>query len=121
MNFLSIPIWVTVLAVAAQYYLVRRPQRWLGFFIPLLYLALSVITAVQVLQSGDTSFGSVTVTALVAFLMGNMNTVLLLVEYAMRDSDFPSTLIAMFLSYIAMTLLFAVISAVFLYVFGGTF
>lgn len=122
MNILPVPAWmVLIIAIALQYYLVRRQERWLSFIIPAFYLIIATVTAVQVLQSGDLTFGNVFVTAMVAFLMNNVNTVLMLVEYVKRDSDLPSTLIAMFLSYIVMSLVFAGISAVFLYVFGGTF
>lgn len=122
MNILPVPAWmVLIAAIALQYYLVRRQERWVSFIIPGIYLIIATVTAVQVMQSGDLTFDNVVVTAIVAFLMNNVNTVLMLVMYAKRESDLPSTLIAMFLSYIVMSLVFAGISAIFLYVFGGTF
>ena len=122
MNILPVPAWmVLIAAIALQYHLVRRQERWVSFIIPGIYLIIATVTAVQVMQSGDLTFDNVVVTAIVAFLMNNVNTVLMLVMYAKRESDLPSTLIAMFLSYIVMSLVFAGISAIFLYVFGGTF
>ena len=50
--------WVVVIVFfILQYNLVRRPQRWLSFVLPAVYVIFAVLNVVQVVQAGEVILG----------------------------------------------------------------
>lgn len=68
-----------------QYFLVKRPQKWLGFVLPAIYFVLSIKSAIDVVQNGEAILGSVLTTALFVFFTGNFMTAMLLTVYWKRN------------------------------------
>lgn len=96
-------------AFALQYYLVRRPQKWLSLPLPCASVALAALNAVMSARTGDSVLGGAVVTALFVFIVSNMNTVLLGVIYWKRDSGLGPTLGTMIFAWISMLLLYSVV------------
>ncbi len=93
-------------AFALQYYLVRKPQKWLSLLLPCVFVGLAAYNAVMSAQSGESIFSSPLATGLFVFVVSNMNTVLLGVIYLKRNSSVASTMGAVAFSWIAMLLLY---------------
>lgn len=98
--------WIMLIVILMlQFYLVKRPQKWCSFVLPSIYFALSIINAVYVMQAGEFIVGSTFITVLLVFIMGNFETLLLLIIYFRRGAGVGTTLVTIFFVYLAGTLI----------------
>lgn len=105
--------WIVMIAfLALQYYLVRKPQRWLSFILPAVYVIFAILNVIHVVQVGEIIVGGVVGTALLTFFIGMMIPVLLLVIYSRREASLASTLITVFCVYLAFELIFILAATV---------
>lgn len=102
--------WIVVIAFfVLQYNLVRRPQRWLSFVLPAVYVILAILNVVQVVQAGEVILGGLFSTALFTFFVGMITPVLLLIIYFRRKDSLATTLITVFFVYLAVELIIALV------------
>ena len=100
--------WVVVIVFfILQYNLVRRPQRWLSFVLPAVYVIFAVLNVVQVVQA--VILGGLFGTALFTFFVGMITPVLLLIIYFRRKDSLAVTLITVFFVYLAFELIIALV------------
>ena len=105
--------WVMMIAfLALQYYLVRKPQRWLSFILPAVYVIFAILNVIHVVRVGEIIVGGIVGTALLTFFIGMMIPVLLLVIYSRREASLASTLITVFCVYLAFELIFILVATV---------
>ena len=93
-----------------QYFLVKRPQRWLSFVLPAIYLALAIKNTVSAVLSGEVILGGVIGTAIIVFLAGNVMTILLLEIWLKRGKDKTEIVFSVFLTYIICSGLFMLVT-----------
>ena len=55
-----------------QYFLAKRPQKWMAFILPALYFGLSIRDVVLSVQNGAVIFGGSIGTALITFFTSNL-------------------------------------------------
>ena len=83
-----------------QYFLVKRPQKWMAFILPALYFGLSIRDVVLSVQNGAVIFGGSIGTALITFFTSNIITAMLLMVWWKKDFDKSTIAIAVFAVYI---------------------
>ena len=93
-----------------QYFLVKRPQRWLSFVLPTIYLALAIKNTVSAVLSGEVILGGVIGTAIIVFLAGNVMTILLLEIWLKRGKDKTEIVFSVFMTYIICSGLFMLVT-----------
>lgn len=101
---------VLIVALVLQYVLVKRPQKWMSFFLPAIYVVVSVVAAFQTVQNGELFLGGLIGTVLFSLFLDNIPTLMLLVIWWKRGSDISTTVIAVFAVYILMNMLFLLLA-----------
>ena len=87
-------------AIVIQYFLVKRPQKWLAFVLPAAFFVLSIKDVIHVVQSGTLVYGGVPGTALITLFTSNIITAMLLMVWWKKDFDKSTIAIATFAVYI---------------------
>ena len=100
----------TIAILVLQYYLVKRPQKWMPFVLPAICFALSVKNVVDVVQSGEVILDGVAGTAVLVFAAGNMMTIMLLAIWWKRDADIRSIGFTVLGIYLICNIVFALVS-----------
>ena len=94
----------SVLVMAAvlvfQYFLVKRPQKWMAFVLPAVFFVLSIREVLKVVQDGTLIYGGISGTALITFITSNIITAMLLMVWWKKDFDKSTIAIAVFAVYI---------------------
>ena len=93
-------ILIMAAVLIAQYFLAKRPQRWLAFILPVVFFVLSIREVFQTVQSGILVYGGVPGTALITFVTSNIITAMLLMVWWKKDFDKATIAIAVFAVYI---------------------
>ena len=83
-----------------QYFLAKRPQKWLAFILPAVFFLLSIGDVVQTVQSGTVIYAGIFGTAAMTFLANNIITAMLLMVWWKKDFDKGTIAIAVFAVYI---------------------
>lgn len=85
---------ITIIVLAAQFYLVRRPQRWMGLLLPGASFLFSIVRTVMFVQSGQL-LGNLAVTIFYGLVAYNVLTILLCVVYVQRNKPIGSVLVTL--------------------------
>ena len=81
----GVEILGTIGILVIQYFLVKRPEKWLAFVLPAIYFVLSIKNTIVAVQNEEVILGGVIGTALFVFFAGNLMTAMLLTVYWKRN------------------------------------
>lgn len=76
-----------ILLFTLQFYLCGRTKKWLGFVLPAYYFAISVHTLIRTLTAGLLLDYGMIYRIVIAFILPNITTGLLLLIYYFRKKD----------------------------------
>ena len=91
---------ITIMVLAAQFYLVRKPQRWMGLLLPGASFLFSIVRTVMFVQSGQL-LGNLAVTIFYGLVAYNVLTILLCVVYVQRNKPIGSVLVTLVVTLLA--------------------
>ena len=104
-SVLDIAILIGILVL--QYFLAKRPQKWLAFVLPVGSVLLSIKDVFAVIQGGALIMGGIFGTSVIVFLASNITTAMLLMVWWKKDYDIATIAIASFAVYILGTIALA--------------
>lgn len=97
-SVLEIAFLIGILVV--QYFLAKRPQKWMAFILPVCSVLISIKDVITIIQSETMIMGGVFGTSVIVFLSSSITTAMLLMVWWKKDYDIATIAIAALAVYI---------------------